>query len=990
MNRSFLRVSILAFSVFIGRSPASGQSQSSTPSGWATPLDFIHALNFESCRQDLPAPTLLAEPRFTQGTRNVIGIKLPALSAIPFSPDTIRSPIVITLVNDGSASPLKFPRPVQLGEDVTEFEIVTVLKSGGRYSYTTALFLPICKIPCSAVTDTSQLELHCSAYRDTVFSTQDAVAPVVTDVLIPQLNESRVAGWWNQSSIQISASVSDPAGVWRAFLYRRSCSQSEWTTSVVDTTFPSEQVEGGEFFFGETVNALFAQNLADGCYEFRIDGRDATHTPESCFPNFTLAGNGGQPVADAPAQVRINIDTRPPSAVNVSGLQVSNTVVLNWSASVDPEPGIGLAGYRISRNGLPIDTVGNNVTTYSDNFSAEAPSAVLIYQVQPVDSLDNVQTAGGKATVAYVRIPRIAMAAEPEFTPGFENQVCWSGSPNIDSFSIFIAENCDLDQKTKVDVSDTCFTFVNLKDGVTYCYWVEAVDQQQRPVVSDTVRSTQDASAPEITNLEVDEIIDSNGRSWVNRREVQIHVSAVDSLSGSIQSLKIFENDQVTITFVPTAPSPQIDTVIPLTLTSAECEEIEIRVTVEDGAGNTSRADSIELKLDATPPPPVTGLGGGQLSHVNGIRIVWSTTSDAAGCSGLSGYRVVRNGEQIATAGRDSTGFNDNLPDDTSSQTFTYQVQPLDSLNNIQNAGPEVGVDYQAAPSVVIQPLPEFTPGLTNEICWTLFGSLVELQLFVNAACDTSVDRVFSMGSLLPGESCEPVAGLSDGVRYCYWLAGRDAQQRIVRSAVVSSIQDNTPPAIDAFSFPAGDPLNGQIWAFERDIELRIVAHDAVPGEIWRYEIIENNSLPSPLNHLDSSAVLEKNFMYNIHNQEAQPARIELQAQVFDGAGNPSTLAPVTIFFQGDLPSMFAYPNPYNPLKGDGIIIRLRDANESELKIYDFFGNLVQTLTLKANSRDFSWDGRNGDGEMVANGGYICIGTRTKARFKIGVAKQNF
>jgi flagellar hook assembly protein FlgD len=65
------------------------------------------------------------------------------------------------------------------------------------------------------------------------------------------------------------------------------------------------------------------------------------------------------------------------------------------------------------------------------------------------------------------------------------------------------------------------------------------------------------------------------------------------------------------------------------------------------------------------------------------------------------------------------------------------------------------------------------------------------------------------------------------------------------------------------------------------------------------------------------------------------------------------------------------------------------DPNEAEVKIYDFFGNLVQTLTDKENSRDFKWNGRNGDGELVANGGYICVGSRTKARFKIGVVKQN-
>jgi len=988
LNRNCLRVSILVFAECMLTISANGQPQNEKPLAFRTPLDLIKILNLENCRQDLPAPTLLTEPRFTQGMRNIVGIKLPALSAIPYSPDTVRSPIIITLVTDGSASSLKFPRPVQLGDDVIEYETVTVLKSGAQYFYTASLLLPVCKIPCSAVTDTSQLELHCSAYLDTVFSTQDALAPVVTDAVIPQLNGALAPGWLNQPTIQIRASVSDPAGVWQVFLYKRSCSQGQWTASVSDSTFPSSHTDSTEFFFAESVDAVFTQTLPDGCYEFLVEGKDATHTPESCFPNFTLAGNGSQPATDAPSQVHVNIDTRPPTSVNLTGQQVLNTVQLDWSPSTDPGPGIGLAGYWIYRNGEPIDTVANNVTTYPDIFSADTRSTIFVYQVQPFDSLQNVQKAGGSATVEFVSIPSISMISEPEFTPGLENEVCWNRSSNIDSYSIIIAENCSFDNTTRFEITENCFTFSDLKDGATYCYWVEAVDRQQRPVLSDTVRSTQDASAPEITNLEINEIIDIKGRSWVNRLEVQTHISATDSQGGRIQSIKIFEKDRLAISFAPTVTSPQVDTSIALTLTSDECEGIEIRVVAIDGAGNTSTADSVQLKLDATPPPPVNELAGEQLLHTSGIRIDWSPVSDAAGCSGLAGYKIFRNDQEIATAHPDSINYNDTLSNDTPSGRFRYQVQPLDSLHNLQSQGPTVDADYQAAPRIAIQPLQKFTPGLTNEICWTVSEMLVELQLFVDAACDASGERIVNIFNLSSGEVCEPVSGLSDGVRYCYWLQGKDAQQRTVFSAVVSSIQDNTHPIIDTMSFPGGEPLNGQIWAFKRNIELRIEAHDADPGEIWRYEIIENNSLNMEFNLSDLSADLAKNFAYNIQNQEIQPARVELQARVFDGAGNPSALAPLTIFFQENLPSMFAYPNPYNPMRGRATI-RLNDASESEVKIYDFFGNLVQTLTFKPNNHDFLWDGRNGDGELVANGGYICVGTHTKARFKIGVAKQN-
>ena len=984
MNRSFLKVSVLIFA--LGACLQSAHSQSSVAAGLRPLPLFLDSLDFESCIQDLPPPTLLSEPRFTQGARNVISILLPALANLPFSPDTVRSPIIITLVLDGDAT-FEFPRPVQLGDDMTVFETVTGLKNGSRYGYTTALFLPVCKIPCAAVTDPSQLELHCSTYRDTAWSTQDAVAPVVAATSIPQLVRSPVAGWWNQPSFEIQADVSDPAGVWQAFLYRRTRSESEWGMPVSDSTFASELTDSG-FLFAESVNAIFRQSLADGYYEFRIDGKDATHTPESSFPNFVLAGNSGQAIPDGREPITIKIDTTPPDSVTLTAQQISNTIQLSWSPSDDPAPGIGLSGYRIYRNGAQIDSVDRDGTSYLVSFPGDAPTAVFTFQIQPFDSLGNAQSLGGRTTIEFIGTTEITMVAEPEFTPGTDNQICWRRSPIVDSYTISIAENSNFGQATRSNLTDTCFTFSGLTDGVTYSYWVEAIDRQQRPVVSDTVSSTQDGSAPEITNLSIEAPVLINGRTWVNQRDVRLQVAAVDVAPGRIRAVNIFERDRLAVSFILSHRSAALDTVLSFNLTSPECQDIAIRAVVDDGAGNLSSADSILLKLDATPPPAVTNLSGQQLAMTDGIRIEWAAVADASGCSGMEGYRVLRDGQQVARTHPDSTGYVDSLSAGTASGRFTYQVLPFDSLQNRQGDGTAVDVDYQAAPSIVIQSLPEFTAGLSNEICWTVDGTLVTLKLFVDRGCVDGADLSLDISSLASGSVCQSLSDLADGQRYCYWLEGVDQQQRTVGSAVVSSTQDNTPPVIESFTFPNGDSLNEQIWAFSRHINLQIGARDVTPGEIWRFEIFENGSSATELDNPDSSAQLSQVFPHTIGSQDPQPATVNLRAVVYDGAGNASAEIPLQIFYQEDLPNMYAYPNPFNPTKG-GVTIRLDDANESELKIYDFFGNLVQTISAKANSHDFSWDGRNGHGEMVANGGYICVGTKTNARFKIGVFKRN-
>ncbi len=68
---------------------------------------------------------------------------------------------------------------------------------------------------------------------------------------------------------------------------------------------------------------------------------------------------------------------------------------------------------------------------------------------------------------------------------------------------------------------------------------------------------------------------------------------------------------------------------------------------------------------------------------------------------------------------------------------------------------------------------------------------------------------------------------------------------------------------------------------------------------------------------------------------------------------------------------------------------------DAEVVIYDVFGKLVRHFKFSAGSNggsminEIPWDGRNGAGDVVANGAYIIQVTSTghRARTKIAVAK---
>jgi hypothetical protein len=115
---------------------------------------------------------------------------------------------------------------------------------------------------------------------------------------------------------------------------------------------------------------------------------------------------------------------------------------------------------------------------------------------------------------------------------------------------------------------------------------------------------------------------------------------------------------------------------------------------------------------------------------------------------------------------------------------------------------------------------------------------------------------------------------------------------------------------------------------------------------------------------------------------------------VFRVTSFPAPAAGVTEFFN--------YPNPFSPDQG-GTNINYLLGEDSEVKIiiYDLLGNLVKRFEFASGSTGgqvgqniVHWDGKNGEGVVVANGGYILqilaktvSGQEYKARTKAGVAK---
>jgi hypothetical protein len=126
------------------------------------------------------------------------------------------------------------------------------------------------------------------------------------------------------------------------------------------------------------------------------------------------------------------------------------------------------------------------------------------------------------------------------------------------------------------------------------------------------------------------------------------------------------------------------------------------------------------------------------------------------------------------------------------------------------------------------------------------------------------------------------------------------------------------------------------------------------------------------------------------------PGRHELRFYAEETGGVSEAVKTVTIFIGADLGldrDVTNRPNPFNPNREPTLIMFRSDAaGPVNITIYDLYGDLVFNDQVDAQAgavTQYEWDGRNGNGRVVGNGGYICRihGNGMDLRRKIAVVK---
>lgn len=80
----------------------------------------------------------------------------------------------------------------------------------------------------------------------------------------------------------------------------------------------------------------------------------------------------------------------------------------------------------------------------------------------------------------------------------------------------------------------------------------------------------------------------------------------------------------------------------------------------------------------------------------------------------------------------------------------------------------------------------------------------------------------------------------------------------------------------------------------------------------------------------------------------------------------------LNLHFPDNWPFLVNFPNPFSTFTY--IYVRLPQKDTCELKIFDYFGNIVTSYFLEGQQQYIIvWDGTNNNHSKVSTGGYICM-----------------
>ena len=431
-----------------------------------------------------------------------------------------------------------------------------------------------------------------------------------------------------------------------------------------------------------------------------------------------------------------------PTGLTASAISASR-VDLGWLPSVD---NVGVTGYRVSRNGTPLVTLGN-VTSYVD--LSVGGALTYIYTVQALDASGNVSgfSAPASATTPGDTIsPTVPTGLVANAASTSQIALSWSAATdNVGVASYRIYRNTAL-IATLGNV--TAFQDSGLSPSTTYTYNVAAADAAGNVSGLSTAASATTLAAPDTTPPSPPTTIVATA---VSNSEIGLTWSgAADNVA--VTGYRVFRNGVLVASLGSSTTYQDIGLAASTTYT--------YRVRAVDMAGNVSAQSAAasattQAVPDLSPPTVPTGFTATTISSSR-IDLSWTASTDNIA---VIGYRIYRNGVLLATASGSATSYQS-----TGLSPGTMYAYYVDAIDGAGNASPPSAI--ASATTLAVN---------TATLAWdaVTYPSLGGYRVYYGTAPGVYLQPVGS-GISVGNVTTFTVTGLTSGTRYYFVVTAFD------------------------------------------------------------------------------------------------------------------------------------------------------------------------------------------------------------------------
>jgi fibronectin type 3 domain-containing protein len=376
------------------------------------------------------------------------------------------------------------------------------------------------------------------------------------------------------------------------------------------------------------------------------------------------------------------IDTlRPSTPANLTATPVdSSRIDLAWEASTDT---VGVTGYEIYRDDAPLTTIGPS-TTYSDTVLAPATHK---YEVRALDAAGNVSAFSNSDTASVfppdTEAPTIPGNVQASGSGAGTVDLTWD--PSLDNVGVTAyrvyrgtAEIASLNGDT------TSFTDTGRPPG-NYSYTVSAEDE------AGNASDPSDPASATVPDIE--------------KPSKPGNLTATPAGAGQVDLSWQASSDNVQVTgyqvYRGTQEIASLGVVTSFSDTGRPPGTYSYTVRATDAAENLSDAsDPADATVpDSSDPTAPTGLQA-TAAGATQVDLTWEASTDDVG---VTGYRIYRDGGQIAAIGA-ATSYSDTTV--TAGNTYSYEVRALDGAGH--ESGPSnTATATTPAPTISVTLSPE-------------------------------------------------------------------------------------------------------------------------------------------------------------------------------------------------------------------------------------------------------------------------------------------